>query len=370
MAAAMAAEFVAETMVAQAYSFGPITGLYVWAGDDPAVEATLTLVAKLLAYGALLLLACQWLREPVRSFGRAGFSPIALPVAFVPIIAGLTIFLSEIDNLLRAFLTEEAMASWDSNPGLERLVGSSWQGAALAVVIAPLTEEFLFRGVILRGLLGRWKPWAAIAVSAVLFAAMHLNRAQLPIALATGLVLGWVFVRTRSLGLCMIGHAIFNGWTFVPLDGLFEVRGFNLVPEEDAGAVFHPWWFDLIGVALFAGGCFSFSPAGAKGPVVAPAAARRAARAPATSARAASVGTAVARRRIQRTWRLSARHCRQDCTVHVRRTRSTRHVPRATRPRRVTRARDGTAREEGCGAGGARRSDRWLSPGAVCRQRA
>ncbi len=260
MVAAFALETVAELLVSQAYSLGTITGLYVWAGDDPAVEATQTLIAKLIAYGALLLLACQWSRETPRAFGRAGFSPAALPLAFVPIVAGITVFLSELDNVMRALLPEAFMQAWNFSPSLDRIIDASWQGPVLAVVIAPLTEEFLFRGVILRGLLGGWKPWAAIAISAALFGVMHLNPAQLPIALATGVVLGWVYVRTRSLGLCMLGHAVNNAFTFLPLDKFFLVPGFNQVPEgvDETSVIFHPWWFDLAGLALFAGGIFLF----------------------------------------------------------------------------------------------------------------
>ncbi len=260
MVAALALETFAELFVGQCYSFGSLTGLYVLAPDDPAVEATQTIVAKLLAYGALLLLTCQWSRESWRDFGHAGFKPVTLPAAFVPIVAGITVFLSELDNVMRALLPASFMQSWNFSPGLDNIIEASWQGPVLAVVIAPLTEEFLFRGIILRGLLGRWKPWPAIVASAALFGVMHLNPAQLPIALATGLVLGWVYVRTRSLGLCMIGHAINNAWTFLPLDNFFAVDGFNRVPEgfDASTVIFHPWWFDLAGLALFVGGVLLF----------------------------------------------------------------------------------------------------------------
>src|SRR5258708_191556 len=78
--------------------------------------------------------------------------------------------------------------SWKSVPGLDSLVSGSWQGIALAVVVGPLTEEILFRGIVLRGLLGRWTAWPAIVTSAALFAAMHFNLAQVPVAFGLGLV--------------------------------------------------------------------------------------------------------------------------------------------------------------------------------------
>ena len=253
-------ELVAETLVGPAFYLAALTGLYTWDEESTATVATVAIVAKLIAYGLLLLIACQWSRESPREFGRAGFRPFALPVAFVPIVAGITIFLSEIDNLIRALPEGWLKEKWNSPQSLDGLIGGSWQGVVLAVVIAPLTEEFLFRGVILRGLLGRWKPGVAIMVSAVLFGLMHFNVAQQPIALMTGLVLGWLYVRTRSLGLCMLGHAIINAFTFLPADQFFSVDGFNHVPEgfDETSVIFHPWWFDLAGLGLFAGGVFLF----------------------------------------------------------------------------------------------------------------
>ena len=190
--------------------------------------------------------------EPWGDAGKPGFSPLPLALALPPITAGITISLSEIDNILRAILPGFLFAQLDFAPDLDELVTNGWQGPVLAVLIAPLTEELIFRGLILRGLLARWSPALAIAGSAVLFAATHLNPAQAPVALLLGAILGWVYVRTRSLGLCVLGHAFNNAATYIT-DFPFEVRGFNAAPETDA-AVFHPWWFDLTGALLLCGG--------------------------------------------------------------------------------------------------------------------
>jgi len=167
-------------------------------------------------------------------------------------VAAITVFLSEFDNVLRAFLPDFLIARLDFAPDLDELVTTGWQGPVLAVLIAPLTEEFVFRGLILRGLLGRWRPVAAITASAALFAATHLNPAQAPVALLLGVILGWIYVRTRSLGLCVLGHALNNAATYVS-EFPFEVRGFNALPETD-GAIFHPWWFNATGLLLLMGG--------------------------------------------------------------------------------------------------------------------
>ena len=67
-------------------------------------------------------------------------------------------------------------------------------------LLAPFVEELVFRGAILRVLLGSFsRHWAAIAVSAVIFALVHANPVQMPHALLVGLLLGWTYYRTGSI---------------------------------------------------------------------------------------------------------------------------------------------------------------------------
>ena len=83
-------------------------------------------------------------------------------------------------------------------------------------LLAPLAEEMVFRGAILRSLL-RWssRPWIAIATSAVFFAAAHMNPAQLPHAFLIGLLLGWMYYRTDSIVPGVVYHWINNSVAYV-----------------------------------------------------------------------------------------------------------------------------------------------------------
>ena len=74
-------------------------------------------------------------------------------------------------------------------------------GYLVICLLAPLIEELVMRGAVLRSLLA-WKPgqrWAMIAVSALFFALIHLNPAQMPHAFVMGLLLGWMYERTGSI---------------------------------------------------------------------------------------------------------------------------------------------------------------------------
>lgn len=85
----------------------------------------------------------------------------------------------------------------------------------IAVVLAPITEEIVFRGIFFRALADRLGAATGVIVSATIFAAIHIEvlRSQ-PLALAglfvIGAVLAEAYRRTGNLFVPVLGHAIFN----------------------------------------------------------------------------------------------------------------------------------------------------------------
>ncbi|MDM5178542.1 type II CAAX endopeptidase family protein [Massilia sp. DJPM01] len=77
-------------------------------------------------------------------------------------------------------------------------------------VLAPVLEEMLFRGIILRSFLGQYPKWAAILASAGLFGFAHMNIYQYVGAVIIGVFLGWLYERTKSLLPCIGLHAAYN----------------------------------------------------------------------------------------------------------------------------------------------------------------
>ncbi len=74
-------------------------------------------------------------------------------------------------------------------------------GYMVIALLPPVVEEMVFRGCVLKSLL-RWKPqlkWGMIALSALFFALVHMNPAQMPHAFLIGLLLGWMYERTGSI---------------------------------------------------------------------------------------------------------------------------------------------------------------------------
>jgi membrane protease YdiL (CAAX protease family) len=78
-------------------------------------------------------------------------------------------------------------------------------GMALAiVVVAPIFEEMLLRGLLTRGYLRKTTPFKAILFSGLIFGIMHLHPVHVFFASIMGFCLGYVYYRTRSLGLVIL----------------------------------------------------------------------------------------------------------------------------------------------------------------------
>ena len=95
----------------------------------------------------------------------------------------------------------------------------------------PDILELLFRGGATKALLERYSPRKAIFLSALLFGVFHLNPAQIVAAFFGGLLLAWVYYRTRSLIPCILIHIVNNSisvmlsLTYPDADTIRDVTG-------------------------------------------------------------------------------------------------------------------------------------------------
>jgi membrane protease YdiL (CAAX protease family) len=80
----------------------------------------------------------------------------------------------------------------------------------LAVVAAPVFEEFIFRGQVFGGLRRSLPAWPSMAASAALFAVIHPPQAMAPVFIL-GLCTAYAAQRSRSLLAPMLAHALYNG---------------------------------------------------------------------------------------------------------------------------------------------------------------
>lgn len=124
-----------------------------------------------------------------------------------------------------------------------------------AVVVAPLSEELLFRGIFLSGLLAHYTRVSAVVWTSVLFGAMHFDLWRLVPIVISGVVWAWWVIRTGSLLPALFGHALNNLIAVTILH--FYTRYLDISGDINEVA-FNPWWWTASGIALAALGLWWF----------------------------------------------------------------------------------------------------------------
>lgn len=142
----------------------------------------------------------------------------------VLLLAGLTAVSTLVPS---AFFQEMLPEAWvvDLMEGTFEEILSRPEGYILVAIFAPLVEEIVFRGAILKILLEKTKDnprfagersvRISIALSALFFAAAHMNPAQVPHAFVLGLLLGWMYYRTGSVLPGIVFHWVNNTVAFL-----------------------------------------------------------------------------------------------------------------------------------------------------------
>lgn len=175
----------------------------------------LTIVPLLMLWrmlrGAGLAPAEGWLQWGWRPVGSLVSQALLMLVLVLPVVA------------LSGWLIERIWPDpGGSNPMLELVLQGSDPlalacFATTALLVAPLFEETLFRGVLLP-VLGPWLGgMGAVLLSAALFAAAHLSLGELIPLFVLGTGLGLLRLRTGRLAASVVMHALWNGLTFLNL---------------------------------------------------------------------------------------------------------------------------------------------------------
>jgi membrane protease YdiL (CAAX protease family) len=131
--------------------------------------------------------------------------------------------------------------------------GQPWTALVAVVLVAPVSEELLFRGLVLHAFIARYGARKAMITSAILFALVHGNPWQFCTGLLFGLFLAWCFVRTQSLLPCLLAHIANNSIAF------FLPRIQLRIPAVAVWMKNHFMLLDAAGVCiLIAGGCLFY----------------------------------------------------------------------------------------------------------------
>ncbi len=215
----------------------------------PSAMALATVVINVASFAIVMLVGLAIAKCPLREALPLSAFRWTVLLAMVLAVEGIGIIASESDNVLRSILPMPDF--------IAQMVRDLYRGGIASflalVIVAPFTEESLFRGLILRGFLARYGAVKAVLGSAALFALVHVNPYQFSSAFLLGVFMAWLFVRTRSLWPCIIAHGLFNLHAIVlPFAQKafgFEIPGYTGSPEA-ATDQFQPIWFDIMGLTL------------------------------------------------------------------------------------------------------------------------
>jgi len=117
------------------------------------------------------------------------------------------------------------------------LIGDNSIGSILTIAIitlfAPIIEEVIFRGFIFKTMMAKWHKWLAFVMSALVFATIHMEFQSILPLFILGLILNWMFFRTKSIYPGIFFHIVNNGialgaeyYLFLHPEIMKEVQGF------------------------------------------------------------------------------------------------------------------------------------------------
>lgn len=88
------------------------------------------------------------------------------------------------------------------------------------LIIAPVVEEIIFRGIIFELMLKINDKITSTVLTSIVFALFHFKPKKIIVAFVFSLFICWVYYLTKNIILCMLGHFVFNGsiWVFVLLE--------------------------------------------------------------------------------------------------------------------------------------------------------
>jgi hypothetical protein len=176
---------------------------------------------------------------------------------------GLHFLVSEIDNITQVFIPAPEIF----DKATENLLRNESEiGLFFSIVIvAPVIEEILFRGIILRGLLANHSKALALGSSALLFGLTHLNPWMIIPTGLIGLILGWIYLKTKSVYLCMFCHSFNNLLVFLAVNSEITIPGYTNYYSDESQ--FQPLWLDVAAIVVLTIGLIIFSKLTKKEPL-------------------------------------------------------------------------------------------------------
>lgn len=199
-------------------------------------KGPLTALAYLLSTGGTLFVV--WKLREIRTenqkwpislrFKPAWLAPMAWALVMI-FCAGVVL-----EPLLNLFPKE--WYEW-----LDQAIGKGGWALLTAVVMAPILEEWLFRGIIQPPAVAKFGAFRGILLSAAIFGIIHFLPMQVLNAFVVGIILGYLFHKTGSLTPVILLHALNNAVALLAGDSSASMR--EIIASDQL-------YYTIYGVAL------------------------------------------------------------------------------------------------------------------------
>jgi hypothetical protein len=180
----------------------------------------MTLLAYMISNVAVALLGCKLTKTPVSGlFQTRNFTP-SKAVGYMAIALCLQTLCGYLAQAITGLMEDVGVTAYEADFSTSQDVKAVLMMYLYSCVVAPVTEELLFRGFVLKNL-SRVSQRFGIVMSAFLFGIWHENISQFVLAFLVGIFFGYLTVKHNSLIPSMLAHAAVN--TMATLFEIFEL---------------------------------------------------------------------------------------------------------------------------------------------------
>ncbi len=203
-----------------------IVGMMVERNGLNNIGSYIAVAGEIFVNLAIIYLLVKRIRKKEKFKLKLKYKPKLKEYLFALLFLGAHLFV--FGNTLGILMDKIEVSQWVTEAFDEMFIDPIIAFVSICV-IAPVFEEVIYRGIILEQLSKKYSPAKAIVTSAVIFGLIHFNLHQSVNAFFIGLIIGFIYIKTNSLLLCIFWHFINNFLVFVSSIYITETVS-NVVP--------------------------------------------------------------------------------------------------------------------------------------------
>ncbi|MDF2685507.1 MAG: family intrarane metalloprotease [Clostridia bacterium] len=135
--------------------------------------------------------------------------PLAYYILGIIAVTGIGIFIYKLSTDLTVYMKTLGFILNEEYPPLGKNIFEQLYFIILSAVIPALLNEITFRGIIVENL-KKESYTASIIISSMIFSFNNISFELIPYLFVTGLILGWLYIKTDSIYITLFAHITLN----------------------------------------------------------------------------------------------------------------------------------------------------------------